>query len=246
MLDLIGTIFLTAAVAVNLNATITAMPLSSIQKLTTVTITGLWIGFAIALATTGIYAPTSTPTPVVGIMVAVPLIAVGAMIAFSASVRKTLSTLPLPLLIGLNTLRIFTGGFMVLDAWQGRLSGPFPQFAGWGDIIVGLTAIPLIAAARDLPGNRGAVLAWNILGTLDLLTAVALGVLSAPGSPLQMFGGTIGSTAMWSLPWSVVPTVLVPFYLMTHGIIFARFFTGPARTGERAWLTNDLANKRIA
>jgi hypothetical protein len=234
MLDLIGTIFLTAAVAVNLNATITAMPLSSIQKLTTVTITGLWIGFAIALATTGIYAPTSTPIPVVGLMVAVPLIVVGAMAAFSASVRKALSTLPLPLLIGLNTLRIFTGGLMVLDAWQGRLSGPFPQSAGWGDIIVGLTAIPLIAAARDLPGNRGAVLAWNILGTLDLVTAVALGVLSAPGSPQQMFGGTIGSTAMWSLPQSVVPTLLVPFYLVTHGIIFARFFTGLARIGERA------------
>jgi hypothetical protein len=234
MLDLIGTIFLTAAVAVNLNATITAMPLSSVQKLTAVTITGLWIGFAIALATTGIYAPTSTPIPVVGLMVIVPLIVVGAMAAFSANVRKTLSALPLPLLIGLNTMRIFTGAFMLLDAWQGRLSGPFPQSAGWGDIIAGLIAIPLIAAARDLPGNRGAVLAWNILGTLDLVTAVALGVLSAPGSPQQMFGGTIGSTAMWSLPQSVVPTLLVPFYLIVHGIIFVRLSTGFARVDEHA------------
>jgi hypothetical protein len=27
---------------------------------------------------------------------------------------------------------------------------------------------------------------------------------------------------MWSLPWSNIPTLLVPFYLITHGVIFAR------------------------
>jgi hypothetical protein len=50
------------------------------------------------------------------------------------------------------------------------LSGPFPQSAGWGDVIVGLTAIPLAAAtARNLWGNRRVVLAWNILAQLSQL-----------------------------------------------------------------------------
>lgn len=118
MLDLIGTTVLTAAIAVNLNAAITMMPLSSARKLTTVAIAGLWIGLAIALAT----------------------------------------------------------------------------------------------------------------GMLDLVTAVSLGVASAPGSPLQIFGETIGSNAMWSLPWSNIPTLLVPFYLITHGIIFVKL----ARTSRVA------------
>jgi len=223
MLDLIGTTVLIAAIAVILNATITTMPLSAVQKLTTVTIAGLWIGLAIALATTGIYTSQATPVPVVGVMVGLPVIVVGGAALLSARVRETLLALPVPLLVGLNTLRIFAGGFMVLLALQGRLSGPFPQFAGWGDVIVGLTAIPLTAAvARNFYANRGAVLAWNILGTLDLVTAVSLGVLSAPGSPLQVVGETIGSTAMWSLPWSNIPTLLVPFYFITHGIIFAQ------------------------
>jgi len=39
---------------------------------------------------------------------------------------------------------------------------------------------------------------------------------------LQIFGEAIGSTAMWSLPWSNIPTLLVPFYLIIHGIIFAK------------------------
>ena len=70
MLDLIGTTVLTATIAVTLNAAITMMPMSPLQKLTTVTIAGLWIGLAVALATTGIYAVTATPVPAVGVMVA--------------------------------------------------------------------------------------------------------------------------------------------------------------------------------
>ena len=61
MLDLIGITVLTAAIAVNLNATVTMMPLSAAQKLTAVVIAGLWIGWAIALGTTGVYGATSTP-----------------------------------------------------------------------------------------------------------------------------------------------------------------------------------------
>jgi hypothetical protein len=223
MLDLIGTTLLIAAIVVNLNAFITMMPLSPAQKLTTVAAAGLWIGLAIALATTGIYAATATPVPVVGVMVMLPPVAIGAAALLSASVRETLQAVPAPLLIGLNSLRILPGGFMVLLALQGRLSGPFPQSAGWGDVIVGVAAIPLmIATARNFAANRGAVLAWNIAGLLDLAAAVALGVVSAPASPLQIFGGSTGSEAIWSLPWSNIPTLLVPFYIVTHGIIFSQ------------------------
>jgi hypothetical protein len=231
MLELIGTTVLTAVIAVILNATITMMPMSPVQKLATVTIAGLWIGFAIALATTGIYASTATPVPAVGVVLALPLVAIGGAALLSARVRETLRALPVPLLLGLNALRILPGAFILLLASQGKLSGPFPQSAGWGDIIVGVIAIPLmLVTARNPAGGRYALLAWNILGTLDLMEAVVLGVLSAPGSPQQIFGGAIGSTAMWSLPWSTIPTLLVPFYFITHGIIFARLLQGTRRT----------------
>ena len=227
MLELIGTTVLTAVVALILNAAIATMPMSSAQKLTTVTIAGLWIGLAIALATTGIYASTATPVPAVGVMLALPLVAIGGAALLSVGVRETLLALPLQLLLGLNALRILPGAFILLLASQGKLSGPFPQSAGWGDIIVGVTAIPLmLAAVRNFAGSRYALLGWNILGTFDLVEAVVLGVLSAPGSPQQIFGGAVGSTAMWSLPWSTIPTLLVPFYFITHGIIFARLLQG--------------------
>ena len=232
MLDLVGTTVLTAMIAVNLNATIVSMPLSSAQKLTTVTIAGLWIGFAIALATTGIYSSPATP-PAIGVVAAASVVVIGAAAAFSVSVREALLAIPVPLLIGLNAARIAPGAFMVLLAYQGRLSGPFPQLAGWGDIIAGAAAIPLMfAAARNFSDNRGAVLAWNIFGLLDLITAAALGVLSAPDSPLQIFGGPVGSAAIAVLPWSNIPTLIVPFYLIIHGIIFARVAGAGARAAS--------------
>ena len=80
--------------------------------------------------------------------------------------------------------------------------------------------------------HRGAVLAWNALGTLDLISAAALGLLSAPGSPLQIFGGSIGSIAITSLPWSNIPTLIVPFYLIMHGVIFARLAGARARSAS--------------
>jgi hypothetical protein len=222
MLDLIGTTFIVAAIALNLNATVTVLPLSPVQRLMTVGIAGLWIGLAIALAGAGMYAVAASPVPVIGAMAALPVLATAVAALLSAKVRAALTAIPLTLLVGLNVVRI-EGVFFLLLAAQGRLSGPFPESAGRGDMLVGLTAIPLmLALARNIRGHRGWLLAWNLIGTLDLVSALTLGILSAPGAPFQQFGGAIGSTAIWTLPWSAIPTLLVPFYLVTHGIIFAR------------------------
>jgi hypothetical protein len=48
--------------------------------------------------------------------------------------------------------------------------------------------------------------------------AIAFGITSAESSPLQIFSGP-GSEAMQHVPWSFVPTVLVPIWLILHAII---------------------------
>jgi hypothetical protein len=140
----------------------------------------------------------------------------------SARLRMTLLDIPMPLLIGLNVMRVF-GLLFVLLASVGRLGGPFPQSAGWGDVITGVLAIPVAyLAARDAARHAGIIAAWNLFGALDLIAAVFLGVTSANGSPLQLIEAGAGSTAVQYLPYSLIPTVLVPFYLVTHAIIFAQ------------------------
>jgi hypothetical protein len=128
----------------------------------------------------------------------------------------------MPLLIGVNALRVL-GVLFLLLAVVGRLSGPFPFSAGFGDIITGAFAIPLaLSVARSEKLPLRALVLWNIFGTLDLFAAVALGITSAAGSPLQLIHAGVGSEAMQYLPFSLVPTVLVPFYLITHAIIAAQ------------------------
>jgi len=126
---------------------------------------------------------------------------------------------PTGLLVGLNTSRVLGIFFLALAA-DGRLGGPFPQSAGWGDILTGALAIPLAFALARGKAGRGAIVAWNTFGALDLVVAVALGVVSADGSPLQMIYAAGGSGAIQALPWALIPTVLVPFYLIVHGVIF--------------------------
>ena len=71
--------------------------------------------------------------------------------------------------------------------------------------------------------------------------AIALGVTSAEGSPLQLFKAAPGSAAMQNLPWSFVPSVLVPFWLILHAIIWVQLrgwrahpaMTGPAVAASR-------------
>jgi hypothetical protein len=115
------------------------------------------------------------------------------------------------------------GGLFLLLALEGRLSGPFPFSAGLGDIITGVFAVPLaiaVANSRSLP--TAAIARWNWFGALDLFAAIFLGLTSANGSPLQLIHWGVGSQAMQELPFCLVPTVLVPFYLITHAIVAAQ------------------------
>jgi hypothetical protein len=66
------------------------------------------------------------------------------------------------------------------------------------------------------------IVAWNAFGMLDLIVAVALGLISRDGSPLQLIHAGVGTAAMQALPWAFIPTALVPFFLIDHAIIFAR------------------------
>jgi len=219
MLDLLGAIVGMAAIAVNLTAILTVLPLMATQRLAFAAAAGSWVGLAIGLGAAGELTFTpAQPVPLVGVLFATPLLVAGVLAAAVSKIRAALLAIPMPLLIGLNAMRMLGVLFLML-ASVGRLSGPFPYSAGWGDIITGALAIPLALAARQTKRPHGAIIAWNLFGTLDLFAAVGLGLTSANGSPLQLFHVGVGSEAMQHLPFCLVPTVLVPFYLITHAII---------------------------
>jgi hypothetical protein len=231
MLDFIGTIVLVAAIITSINALTGAMPISSSQRLAVSVGAGLWTGLAAALGAANLFVGTNPIGPaVIGTVIALPLVATAIAAQVSPSVRAALMGMPMPFLIGLNVWRV-AGGFFLLLAAAGRLGGPFPYSAGWGDVITGALALPVAFLALRGQG-KVLVWSWNAFGMLDLVAALAFGIISANGSPLQLIHAGEGSQAVQMLPWSLIPTVLVPMFLIVHAVIFARLADASARSAS--------------
>lgn len=222
MLDVIAGIAFGAMFAADVMVLVGLMDVRLTSKVGVSAIAAAWIAAIIAGAAMGGFRPGllgPVPTPVLafGVLVAGSVVAWVAWPAF----RYALLSVPLGALVGINVFRIGGVFFLLLFA-DGRLSAPFAPSAGWGDIITGIAAVPIAAIAashRHVP--RGILAAWNAFGALDLVVAVTLAFLSAPGTPFRVFMGP-GTAAMTTLPWILVATFLVPLYLLTHFTIAAR------------------------
>jgi hypothetical protein len=216
MLDFIGMVIIAALMVLIVNALTTFMDASRVAKIVLAAVIGVWIGLAAATAGAG-WLPISRPVPVVGLFVMVPLLAAALATAWPAA-RKAMLSIPMPVMVALNIVRVFAVLFLMLAA-EGRLTGPFPYSAAWGDIITGVVAVPVLWLLKDGGARHTtAIAAWNLFGAADLALAITFGITSGEGSPLQLFPGP-GSEAMQHVPWSFVPTVLVPIWLILHAII---------------------------
>ena len=230
VLDFSGGVLVTASMVLLVNVFVASLEISRTAKVVLVAGIGLWIGLQVTLATAGVLG-ASLPggAPVLGLMFVLPPIAVGFAARAWPRVRAPLLALPMPLLIGLNATR-GVGLFFVMLAASGRMGGPFPHAAGWGDVITALVAVPLALLVARRAASRGGVFAWNVFGVLDLVAALVLGAVSFGNGLGQLVPASAGGEEIASLPWSLIPTVLVPLYLIMHGIVFAQLFAVRSRS----------------
>jgi len=107
--------------------------------------------------------------------------------------------------------------FLVVMA-LGKLPAVFAVPAGLGDIAIGLEAIYVARSVRRgpiaHPAGRRAV--WfNILGLLDLVVAVAIGVTAAPGVA-HVLSVSPSTEQIALLPVVLIPTTVVPLAVALH------------------------------
>jgi hypothetical protein len=214
--DLLSTVVITASATVVV-ATFVALFGSSLTQRVT-------IGAAMALWFVGVLlvgVPGKISTALLGAAVLIP-VAVFSVVGFgSAAGRGRLQSAPLPALIALHGMRVLGALFVLLYAAK-RLPAPFAPVAGWGDIAIGVTALPIaLWVARQPETARGAVLVWNSLGLADLVIAVSLGALSAPGA-IRLFFDDPSSALISSIPWILIPCFLVPSLSFVHLVVFYR------------------------
>lgn len=172
---------------------------------------GAWLGIVIGAVVSG----AVKQLPLFGAVFAAPLIAALIASLTIPELRARLLSISPRIIVGINSLRVI-GILFVAMAFTGALSGPFPYFAGIGDILTGVVAIALLWRAPSLSASDGRVAAWNTIGTVDLAVAVALGVTSRNAELTQ-------------LPWALIPLFLVPCFLAGHAIIYAQILSAPSR-----------------
>ena len=121
-------------------------------------------------------------------------------------------------LIGLQVYRVLGGNFVVLWALGGSIPREFAFPAGFGDMLVGVLALPVAfwVASGSARGHTAGV-TWNILGISDLVLAISLGFLSSPG-PFQIIALDRPNILATSYPTVMTPAFTVPLSLILHGV----------------------------
>jgi hypothetical protein len=208
--------------------TVLALPLDARTRWMVAAVLGAWFLFTLATPFPGI---GRVPGALLGIVL--PILGAVILYFLSPLAQRAVANANVPYLVGLHATRVAGGLFILLHA-AGRLSNPFAAAAGWGDLLAAGLAIPAaIIAYRQLAGWEKWVLIWNAIGLLDFISAVTFGLMSQPGSPLQVFMEPPGTAILAELPWRTIPGFYVPLFIITHLALFARLWPAFSRESQR-------------
>ena len=221
-IDLIGSVTLTASAAIMIAAlSIGFGSTAAARTRIAAWLTAWFVVVVILAATRALYYEGGLGAPGLGIAVALPIAVLCIVVARTQALREEFHRVPLWLLVGVHVVRLLGISFIILYT-AGRLPAPFASAAGWGDIFVGATALPVAWFAYRRPTNvRSMIWIWNVIGIADLINAVGLGVISSPG-PQRLIFVEPSSAIMTTLPWLLIPGFLVPLLFAVHIGIFIR------------------------
>src|SRR6266852_3512516 len=221
MINTVAAIYATAYFAAQMGLLIGLSQVRGVTKLAAFASAAAWLAIVVGAYTLGGLRPgVLGPVPVN----LLPFILLLAMLFGSwfllPQTRHALLSVPLPALVAVHAGRV-GGLFFLILYFDGRLSAPFAPAAAIGDMITGAVALGFELRSLWLK-------VWNAFGALDLVVAVTLAVLSAPGTPFRVFTEGPGTQIMGMLPWIFVPAMLVPIDLLVHFAIAAKLKSVPS------------------
>jgi hypothetical protein len=176
----------------------------------------VWLVAASSLAMSGFFAPppNGLGVPTFAYSLAPIVIGILAPLWWSAY-RNVRDAAPLPWLIGVQLYRTFGAVFLVQN-FIGTMPAVFAWPAGIGDLLIGVTALPVARLCQTgHPAARRVAIIWNILGICDLVMATTLGFLTTPG-PFQALAFDSPSLTRTMFPGVLVPTFGVPLGFLLH------------------------------
>jgi hypothetical protein len=175
-----------------------------------------WMALDVLLGWLGLFrAGVDRRFPYIVLGITLPVVAGIWLIRKSQTVRAILHATPQQWIVGIQFYRGMGSMFLVLLGWR-LLPAVFALPAGFGDVLVGITAL-LIAGtyASGMLGRNWLVVLWNIFGIADLVIALTTGFLSAPG-PLQQLSLGTPNYLVGLYPLVMIPVYAVPLSLVLH------------------------------
>jgi hypothetical protein len=129
----------------------------------------------------------------------------------SRSFRRTAMGWSLRTLTLFQSWRIIPGSlFLYYFYILGKLPFSFAVIGGYGDILVGLTAVAICPLGNaDRPHLLKILLAWQFLGLLDLLFVIRAAFMASLADPEIM-------RPLTQMPLVLLPLMLVPITLFMH------------------------------
>jgi hypothetical protein len=197
-------------------------------KKITLSLIAAWFVLAVAGSASHVFANSRGFGLSVAIASAIPLVLFLLWFATSTAFRQFAMSLNPQVLTSVQSWRAIGFIFVLLEA-HGLLPAIFAWPAGFGDMAVGMTAA-FVAWKTANSAHRGAFIRWQIFGIADLVTAVTLGSTAGLIRPQGVSAGL-----MTVMPLSLIPTFLVPLFLMLHIICIAQARKWPSvRKGDQA------------
>src|SRR5262245_48340370 len=131
----------------------------------------------------------------------------------------------------LNVWRLVGAVFVAL-MFTNQVPALWALPAGLGDVAIGATAF-WVASRLDAPGGTRRAIIFNLLGLLDLVVAVGLGMNMSPG-PTQVLKLTPSGEVLTHFPLVLVPTFLVPLAITLHVVSLVQLRGATWRADQRA------------
>jgi hypothetical protein len=211
---------------------------SSTVRTVTVIAVLVWLVAAVAAGMSGLVSRQGQPPILLLAFVGVPLVLGVVAYALSPALRAWTDRFSLTWLVGLHIWRFVGFGFVA--AWLvGRLPGGFAIPEGLGDAAAAAGALALVPGLRRGTASRRWLLAWNTFGFLDLVSALIVGVLYANTNLGVLGRGAATTELMVTFPVSVIPTFLVPLFILLHLLMFARLTQHSPMTASEGRIARD-------
>lgn len=173
---------------------------------------GLYLVYASTLALLGVMDVNALP-PRAMLYAGIPLaVFLFAWVGNTALYRKLLASISLEALVRLHVFRL-AGVFFILLYTYHALPARFAFFAGLGDVITGVFAIPVARMVKNKQrGWKTALHMWNLFGIMDIVDLLVVAVLTGAN-------GSLREMAVFPFVWfpAFAPATIVFLHAAVYG-----------------------------